>query len=84
MRLIDPIVEHGFEIYGENYKKDHFSNLGASNVKKILNQKNFYIGEGVKLNKNVFSAELADEIIKGFCCVSEINNFLQTSISRIF
>ncbi len=78
LRLIDPVVEHGFEIYGEDYKKDHFPNFRDSNVKKILNKKNFYIGKRVKLNKNVFSAVLADEIIEGFFCVSEIYNFLKT------
>lgn len=77
-RLMDSAMEHGFEIYGENYKKDHFPNVENSNIKKILNKKNFYIGKRVKLNKNVFSAELADEIVDGFFCVGEIYNFLKT------
>ena len=76
--LLDSTMEHGFEIHGENYKKDHFPNLGDSNVKKILNKKNFYIGKRVKLNKNIFSAELADEIVDGFFYVSEIYKFLRT------
>ncbi len=77
-RLIDSTTEHGFELHGENYKKDHFPNLEDSNVKKLLNKKNFYIGKRVKLNQNVFSAELADEIVDGFFCVSEIYKFLKT------
>lgn len=76
-RLIDLVEEHGFEIYGENYKRDHFPNLMNSNVKKILNKKNFYIGKKVKLNKSVFSANLADEVIDGFFCVSEIYKLLK-------
>ncbi len=75
-RLLETTTEQGFEIYGENYKKDHFSDLRDSAVKKLLNKKNFYIGKRVKLNQNVFSAELAEEIIDGFFCVSEIYQFL--------
>ncbi len=78
-KLMEPATEHGFEIYGESYKKDHFPHLVDSVVKRLLNKKNFYIGKRVKLNKSVFSAELADEIIDGFFCVSEIYNFLKTS-----
>ncbi len=78
LRLMALATEHGFEIYGESYKKDHFPRLRDSVVKEILNKKNFYIGKRVKLNQNVFSAELAEEIMNGFFCVSEIYQFLKT------
>ncbi len=76
-KRMEIITAYGFEIYGENYKKDHFPDLRDSGVKKILNKKNFYIGKRVKLNPNVFSADLADEIVDGFFCVSEIYQFLK-------
>ncbi len=75
--LIDAIVEQGFEIYGDDYKKDRFPDLAYSNAKKLLNKKNFYIGKRVKLNSKVFSAELADEIMGGFFCVGEMYKFLK-------
>ncbi len=77
-KLMASVMEQGFEFYGESYKKDHFPDLEDSAVKKILNKKNFYIGKRVKLNQNVFSAELAEEIMDGFFCVSEIYQFLKT------
>ncbi len=78
LRLMKTIEEHGFEIYGEDYKKDHFPDFEDSCVKKLLNKKSFYIGKRVELNQNVFSATLADEIVDGFFCVSDIYKFLMT------
>lgn len=67
------ITASGFSVFGEKYKKDHYSSLPDTLVKEILNRKRFYIGRAVPIGENAFTSKLADEITDGFL---EVKNFL--------
>ena len=70
--VLEAVLENGYEIIGEDYKKDHFANVESRNVKMLLNKKSFYIGKRIYVNASVYTKEFADEIAECFRQMSSI------------
>lgn len=69
---LDLILQEGFKIIGEKYKKDKSPELPDGYVKELYNMKGFYIGKDTAINQRVFTEELAEEIKNGFRTVANI------------
>lgn len=67
------ILNNGYKIIGEKYKKDHYPQIKSEILNDFLNRKTFYICKDFNLNDKVFTAELADEITEGFY---QLKNFV--------
>lgn len=70
--ILDLLLANGYEIIGEDYKKDHFPNMKKSSFKILLNKKSFYIGKKVKVNASIYTPNLADEIAECFSQMEDI------------
>lgn len=70
--ILDEVLANGYEILGEDYKKDHFPDMKNCTLKMLLNKKSFYIGKKVGVNPTIFTAALATEIADGFRAMGEI------------
>ncbi|MDE6124900.1 MAG: DUF2461 family protein [Eubacterium sp.] len=65
-KLIDELVDKGFEICGEKYKKDHFPNLPECSAKELLNRKTFSISKCKSADENVYTERLETELSAAF------------------
>lgn len=74
------VIDSGFTIVGDSFKKDHYPEVKDKLLNDFLNRKGFYIEKSVAINDNVFSAKLADEITNGFYAVSGILKILEGRI----
>lgn len=72
------ILNSGYKIIGEKYKKDHYPQIKSDILNDFLNRKTFYICKEFSLNDNIFNAELANEIAKGFY---QLKNFVNLIIA---
>lgn len=54
------------EIKGQDYKRDHFTQMEDGPLKEFLNKRNFYAAIGKPVNEAVFTAQLVDEVADGF------------------
>ena len=70
--VLDEVLANGYEIIGEDYKKDHFPDMKNCTLKILLNKKSFYIGKEVGVNSSVFTPAFAEEIADGFRSMGEI------------
>ena len=74
--ILDEAIANGYEIIGEDYKKDHFPNMKQCSAKTLLNKKSFYIGKNVCVNASVYTKDLADEIAECFQQMADIFRLL--------
>lgn len=70
------ILECGYQIVGEKYKKDRYPEIKSEILNDFLNRKTFYICKDNKLNNKVFTDELANEIIEGFYQLRDFVNLI--------
>lgn len=66
------LSDKGFSVIGDSYKKDKLANMPHCPAKSLYNRKSFYIGKDVKINDNIFSGALAEEINANFTAFTEI------------
>ncbi|MBQ3489905.1 MAG: DUF2461 family protein [Clostridia bacterium] len=74
--VLDLVLANGYEIIGEDYKKDHFPDMKNSSLKMLLNKKSFYIGKKVGVNASVYTQDLANELAECFRQMSDIFRLL--------
>ena len=74
--ILDAVLANGYEIIGEDYKKDHFPDMKKRSVKFLLNKKSFYIGKKVGVNASIYTKELANEIAECFRQMGDIFRLL--------
>lgn len=74
--VLDTVLENGYEIIGEDYKKDHFPDMKECSLKMLLNKKSFYIGKEISVNASVYKEDLADEIAECFKQMQDIFRIL--------
>ena len=67
---------NGYEIIGEDYKKDRFPDMEPCSAKTLLNKKSFYIGKAIGVNEAIYTKELSDEIAECFRLMSDIFRLL--------
>lgn len=67
------ILNNGYEIIGDKYKKDHYPDINNELLNDFLNRKSFYICKERSLNDDVFTPKLANEISQGFL---QLKNFV--------
>jgi len=70
------ILNSGYKIIGEKYKKDHYPQIKSEVLNDFLNRKSFYICRDFKLNGKVFTPELANEIADGFNLLGKFVNLI--------
>ncbi len=70
--VLDKLSDKGFFVIGDLYKKDKLPNMPDCPAKSLYNRKSFYIGKDVKINENIFSRELAEEIKANFLSLTPI------------
>ena len=70
--ILDSVFANGYEIIGEDYKKDHFPDMKNGSLKMLLNKKSFYIGKKVKVNASIYTPNLAEEIAECFSQMEDI------------
>ena len=70
------LAKNGYEIIGEDYKKDHFPDMKECSLKMLLNKKSFYIGKEISVNASVYKEDLADEIAECFQQMQDIFRIL--------
>lgn len=73
-KLIDELIEKGFEVCGEKYKKDHFPKLSECSAKELLNRKSFSISQCKTVDENVYNQKLAEELVTAF---SDLKEFIE-------
>ena len=75
--IIDDLIDKGFKVCGEKYKKDHFSELPESPAKELMNRKAFSISKCKSVDdKNICSEELGIELTKAFLDLKEFIKLL--------
>lgn len=65
-KLADDLINKGFEINGDKYKKDHFPETAQCSAKELMNMKCFGVSKTKTINDSVYSEELADELKTAF------------------
>lgn len=70
------ILDSGYKIVGEKYKKDRYPQIKSEALNDFLNRKTFYICKDFDLNEKVFTAELANEIAEGFYGLKNFVNLI--------
>ncbi len=70
--VLNTVLANGYEIIGEDYKKEHFPDMKKCSAKILLNKKSFYIGKNVAVNTSIYTKELADELAECFRLMSDI------------
>ncbi len=70
------ILDSGYKIVGEKYKRDHYPQIKSELLNDFLNRKTFYICKDFDLNEKVFTAELANEIVEGFYGLKNFVNLI--------
>ena len=74
--VLDAALANGYEIIGEDYKKDRFLDMKQCSAKMLLNKKSFYIGKKIGVNAVIYTKEFADEIAECFRQMSDIFRIL--------
>ena len=74
--VLDAALANGYEIIGEDYKKDRFPDMEQCSAKMLLNKKSFYIGKKIGVNAVIYTKEFADEIAECFRQMSDIFRIL--------
>ena len=74
--ILDILLANGYEIIGEDYKKDRFPDMEQCSAKILLNKKSFYIGKRVGVNSSIYTKDLADEIAECFRQMGNVFRFL--------
>ena len=74
--VLDAVLANGYEIIGEDYKKDHIPDMKECPAKTLLNKKSFYIGKKVGVNASVYTKDLANEITECFRQMADIFRLL--------
>ena len=74
--VLDELIANGYEIIGEDYKKDRFPDMEPCSAKTLLNKKSFYIGKAIGVNAAIYTKELSDEIAECFRLMSDIFRLL--------
>lgn len=75
-KLIDELVDQGFEVCGEKYKKDHFPDISECSAKEILNRKAFHISKCKSVDDIVYSEKLGAELSNAFLNLKEFIELL--------
>lgn len=75
-KYLDDLMEKGFEITGEIYKKDHYSELEDCAAKNLLNRKSFSISKSVPIKDMVYCSDLAGELSNAFMDLKDIFELL--------
>ena len=70
------ILNHGYKIIGDKYKKDHYPEFNYGILNDFLNRKSFYICKDQSLNDDVFTPKLAEEISQGFLQLKSLVNLI--------
>lgn len=73
---LENVLDSGYKIIGEKYKKDHYPQIKSQILNDFLNRKTFYICKDFDLNDKVFTAELANEIAEGFYNLKNFVNLI--------
>lgn len=74
------ILDNGYKIIGEKYKKNHYQQINSEILNDFLNRKTFYICKDFDLNDKVFTPELANEIAEGFYQLKNFVNLILLAI----
>lgn len=74
--LFDGLMEKGFIIKGDSYKKDHFSEITECSAKNILNMKSFSISKSKPVDKILYSENLKTELESAFLDFKELVEML--------
>lgn len=74
--LVDALIDKGFEIGGEKYKKDHFPGIEACSAKELLNRKAFSISKCKTVDEYVYSEKLRTELSAAFLDIKEFVELL--------
>lgn len=74
--LVDELMDKGFEIHGDKYKKDHFPETAECSAKELMNMKCFGISKTKPVNDSVYSEELAEELKTAFLDLKEFTELL--------
>ena len=74
--LIDDLIDKGFEVCGEKYKKDHFPELPESSAKELLNRKAFSISKCKSVDDTVYSEKLGTVLAEAFMDLKEFVELL--------
>ena len=75
-KLIDELIDKGFEISGEKYKKDHFPVLPECSAKELLNMKTFSISKCKSADENIYTEKLRTELSDAFLDLKEFIELL--------
>ncbi|MDE5995480.1 MAG: DUF2461 family protein, partial [Eubacterium sp.] len=75
-KLIDELIDKGFEVYGEKYKKDHFPKISECSAKELLNRKTFNLSKCKSVDINVYSEKLGTELADAFLDLKEFIELL--------
>lgn len=78
--LADELADKGFEINGENYKKDHYPEMRACAAKTLLNMKCFSIDKSRPVNENVYSERLRAELSEAFF---DLKDFMELLVNGV-
>lgn len=70
------ILNYGYKIIGDKYKKDHYQDINNELLNDFLNRKSFYICKDQSLNDDVFTPKLAEEISQGFLQLKSFVNLI--------
>lgn len=76
LKELNIILDNGYEIIGDTYKKDHYPEINNKLLNDFLNRKNFYICKDCSLNDDVFTPKLAEEISQGFLQLKDFVNLI--------
>ena len=74
--LIDELIDKGFDVCGEKYKRDHFPEISECSAKELLNMKTFSISKCKAVDDNVYTAELGTELTEAFMDLKEFVELL--------
>lgn len=70
-KLIDELIDKGFVIFGEKYKKDHFPEVYECSAKELLNRKTFSISKCKSADETVYNEMLGKELSDAFLDLKE-------------
>lgn len=73
---LNVILNYGYKIIGDKYKKDHYPDINNELLNDFLNRKSFYICKDQSLNDDVFTPKLAEEISQGFLQLKSFVNLI--------
>lgn len=65
-KVLDKLLEQGFSILGEKYKRDRWVEMSDCSAKELYNCKKLVIGKVKPLDESIFNGDIANEIINSF------------------